>query len=141
MNSRQRLLNCIFHKPVDRVPVSTYELVGWNSNSWENKEPSYKRLMDIIRKHTDCVYMMNPEFKQSSTPPSTEIKAWDSGEKHFEKVVHHTPKGDLEAVYRNDKGIYTTWTLEHFLKDVEDIDKYLSMPYEAPVVDMSEFYR
>ena len=64
MNSRERLLKCIRHEPIDRVPISTYELVGWNNDAWENKEPSYRKLMNAIREYTDCVYMTDPGFKE-----------------------------------------------------------------------------
>jgi len=57
MNSTQRLLACLHGRQPDRVPVSTYELVGWNPAAWENNQPSYARLMEFIRRHTDCMLM------------------------------------------------------------------------------------
>jgi len=49
MNSRERLLNVLEGNPTDRVPISTYELCGFNSNSFENNESSYRNLMEYIR--------------------------------------------------------------------------------------------
>ena len=70
--SRERLLAAMACTAADRVPISTYELVGWNEDAWENKEPSYRRLMDVIREKTDCIYMTvwigrprNPTAQQS----------------------------------------------------------------------------
>lgn len=57
MNSKERLLSAIKIKPLDRVPISTYELNGWNFTSFENTEPSYGKLMNVIREKTDCLYM------------------------------------------------------------------------------------
>ena len=39
MTSRERLLRTMHREPVDRVPVSTYELNGYNPNSFENVAP------------------------------------------------------------------------------------------------------
>lgn len=60
MTGRERLIAALDHRIVDRVPISTYELVGYNSKSWENLDPSYGRLMDEIREKTDCVCMWDP---------------------------------------------------------------------------------
>ena len=140
MNSRERLLKCIRHQPVDRVPISTYELVGWNSETWENKEPSYKRLMDNIRCYTDCIYMIDPGFKGVSNP-IPDIEEWYEGASHFIRRIYHTGNRELISLHRTDKGIYTTWTLKHLLEGIPDIDTYLSMPYEPPELDMTAFYK
>ena len=60
MTSRERLLNAIRCRPVDRVPINTYELCARNSQSFENNQPSYQGLMQFIREHTDAVAMWNP---------------------------------------------------------------------------------
>ena len=140
MNARERILSCIRHDPIDRVPISTYELVGWNEKSWENSEPSYRRLMDAIREYTDCIYMSYPETVERQDD-SLEVREWDEGDRHFTEKVFHTPRGDLTALYRTDRGIYTTWTLKHPLRDISDIDRYLSMHYESPEIRMDVFDR
>ena len=55
MDSTERLLHAIRREPTDRVPISTYELVGWDADSWENRQPAYRRLMEVIRARTDCM--------------------------------------------------------------------------------------
>jgi len=57
MNSKERLLACMNGQVPDRVPISTYELCGYNPDSFENQDPSYAGLMALIRTHTDCIYM------------------------------------------------------------------------------------
>lgn len=139
MNSRERLLKCIKHEPIDRVPVSTYELVGWNSDAWENKEPSYRKLMDAIREHTDCIYMTDAGFQETPNPVM-EIQVWDESESHFTKKVYHTKCRDLESLHRIDDGVHTVWTIKHLLEDIADIDKYLSIPHDPPILNMDRFY-
>jgi hypothetical protein len=44
MDSKERLLKCIKHEPIDRVPVSTYALIDWHEI-----EPSYQAFADYIK--------------------------------------------------------------------------------------------
>lgn len=134
MNSKERLLNTFHRKPVDRVPISVYELCGYDRNLWANCEPSYERLMNAIREHTDCLLMLNPDFEYGKVNELTGIKSWREGSSVFEEHIIHTPKGDLHALYRNDDSIHTRWTIEHLLKDIEDIDRYLSLDFSQPNV-------
>lgn len=138
MDSRERLLNCLNGRPVDRVPISTYELVGYNSEAWENKEPSYKRLMDEIRARTDCFYMAEPDWMESERIERS-VETWREGNSTFTRTVLWTAKGPLEKLTREDDGIHTIWHLKHFLSDLSDIDHYLGIPYEPPKVDFRRF--
>ncbi len=140
MTSKERLLKCIRHEPIDRVPISTYELVGWNENSWENREESYSELMDAIRDYTDCIYMLNPGVRDVPNQAAN-VEEWHEGSSTYLKKTYCTVRGDLECLYREDKGIHTTWTLKHLLEDISDTDKYLSIPYKSPVFDMETFDR
>jgi hypothetical protein len=142
-SSRARLLAAMACTTADRVPISTYELVGWNENSWENKEPSYRRLMDTIRAKTDCIYMTGVNWKvakRDEPAPRVEVQTWREGVSQYRRVVRHTPKGSLQSLHRVDDGVHTTWTLEHPLKSIEDIDSYLAIPWYPPEVDMTRFY-
>jgi hypothetical protein len=138
LSSRERLLRCLRHQPTDRVPISTYELVGWNENAWENNEPSYARLMRAICKKTDCIYMLQPDWK-CPTIGGIETESWREGKSAFSRTTLQTPKGKLTTLHRLDDDLHTLWVLEHLLKDIEDIDPYLSVPYEAPELDMARF--
>lgn len=140
LTSKERLLRCIKHQPIDRVPISSYELVGWNENAWENREKSYRVLMNAIRKYTDCIYMMDPDFREMPNPAS-EIIEWNEGGSNFIKKIFHSPGGDLVSLSRSDAGVHTVWTLKHLLEDIGDIDKYLSLPYQPSEIDMKGFYK
>ncbi|HEY0866134.1 MAG TPA: uroporphyrinogen decarboxylase family protein [Fimbriimonas sp.] len=134
MTSRQRLLNALELKPTDRVPISTYELVGCNSQAWENHQPSYRRLMDAIRSRTDCVAMWNPgsdaRFLCSSHPVEIEsVESRDGACTTFRNTMH-TPKGDLTQTLQIFDDVNTVWQVEHWCKSPEDVDKALSVPYQ-----------
>ncbi len=153
MTSRERLLAVLDGRIPDRVPISCYELVGWDMNDWYNQRESYKPLMDIVREKIDCVYMAHlptPVFgnaaddvKDGGTVLQSdriEIETWREGNSIYRKVIWHSPKGDLTSLHRTDDNIYTTWTLEHLLKEIDDIDKYLSMDgQQIDEPDMTEF--
>jgi len=100
--SRQRLLTALSCGVPDRVPVSTYELVGFNSHAPENKEPSYQRLMERIRRDTDCIAMWwqggNEQFLASSHKVEREVQRQRTGNRTRTTVTLHTPKGDLQNV-------------------------------------------
>ncbi|MBN1808255.1 MAG: hypothetical protein JW909_04245 [Planctomycetes bacterium] len=139
MTSRERLLAVMNGVLPDRVPVSTYELAGWNSAAWENSEPSYSRLMDYIRRNSDCIAMWGPSWSNAglgglfttwTDTVDAERETWMEGERRVTRTVVHTPGGDITAVDANDPGIYTTWHLEHFCKSAEDVERVLSIPYE-----------
>src|SRR3989339_1208489 len=138
MNSKERLLNVLKGKPVDRVPISTYELVGWNQDSWENNEPSYKKLMDYIRKNTDCMHMISAGY-DTFGGCETKKKTWQEGGSEFTRTTVPTPKGDLVKLTRSDENIKTDWVLEHLFKTPEDLDKYLSMPFENKEPDLTQY--
>jgi uroporphyrinogen-III decarboxylase len=130
LTSKERLLRTWRREPTDRVPVSTYEMVGWDMNSWYNKQPSYKKLMQVIREKTDCLYSCSYSAPDLAEQKYRTVEKWEEGDLVFHKVTLHTPKGNLTAVYRDQKGLLTTWTTEHFLKTIDDLDKWLSLPYE-----------
>ena len=134
MTSRERLLRTLRREPVDRVPISSYELNGWNPDSFENKAPSYRRLMDKIRADTDCIYMWGwGPWADSGLWESRSETAADGSTTTYSRL--RTPKGDLTRTRMTRPSIHTTWTTEHLLKSVEDIDRYLSVVPELFRID------
>lgn len=136
MTSRERLMAVLRKHIPDRVPISTHELVGWNASTWENQEASYKGLMEYVREKTDCIYMTGVATVNNYLRDHTQVKQWQEGSSTYTRTTIHTPKGDLTCLDRVDKGIYTAWHLEHFVKDSADIEKYLSIPDDLEPVDI-----
>jgi len=52
MTGRERLLQTLTCRVPDRVPISTYELCGFNSRAFENNDPS-ARLMVVANYNND----------------------------------------------------------------------------------------
>ena len=134
MNSRQRLLTALACQTPDRVPISTYELVGYDTHLLENNDPSYAHLMQAIREKTDCLAMWNPgsneRFLCSSANVPIETHQSREGDRVITHSTLHAPKGDLTQTTVREDNINTVWQIEHWCKTLEDVDVALSVPYE-----------
>lgn len=145
MNARERLLAVLDGQPTDRVPISTYELVGYNSAAFENRQPSYQTLMDVIRRDTDCICMWNPASNEayglSSVAVPVDIQT-EVGDRFIKtQRTLHTPKKSLTATGQVQHSVHTTWQTEHFCKTSGDVDAWLSIPYQPVQYDFSDFAR
>ena len=146
MTSRERLLGAIRLQPIDRVPINTYELCGFNSNSFENRQESYRELMDFIRAHTDTATMWNPSgngsLGMSAYPTEVETAIERSGRFRVFSRRAKTPSGRiLTATDRVYDDVFTTWHTEHWCKDLDDVDAYLSIPFVPVQYDFSDYAR
>jgi hypothetical protein len=145
VTSRERLLAALACQAPDRVPISTYELVGNNTRSFENNDPSYARLMQAIREKTDCVCMWNPisnaVFLESSYAVDMDVEEFREGNVTVCRKTVRSPKGDIHQTTKVADNVYTTWQTEHWCKSVEDVDRALSVPYEPVEYDASDYAR
>jgi len=155
MTSRERLLKALAIEEADRVPISCYEMVGWDLDNWYNHQSSYRDLMQLVRDRTDCIYMGHLPGRMPGKLPDrvlvekgegaekwrdcVTIDRWREGKSEFVRTTYHTPRGELTQLDRRDDDVFTTWTLEHPLKTIEDIDKYLSIEWELGDMDLNEF--
>ncbi len=149
---RRRLLTALECGTPDRVPINTYELAGCDSKDWYNLQPSYASLMERIRSSTDCItnwdpapvtdkYIATERFLCSDYPVEVDVHEETHGTETTTTRVVHTPAGDLRSVTMTDSLIHTTWTLEHFCKSLDDVDRALSVPYEPGSYDASDLPR
>jgi hypothetical protein len=145
MNSRERILTALRCEAPDRVPISTYELVGYNSKAFENNDPSYTRLMNAIREQTDCICMWNPDsnatFLESSYPVEMDVYEYQEGHVTICEKTLHAPKERLTQTTKAVDGIHTIWQIEHWCKTLEDVDTALSIPYEPLKYDAEDYSR
>ena len=145
MTSRERLLAAILREKTDRVPISTYELAGYNSYSFENNQPSYKNLMDFIREKTDCVCMWNQwsngRIAMSSYPAQIDSEVKKEANCTETRLILHTPEGELKSTHCVFDNVYTTWQTEYWCKTTRDVDKMLSVPFEPVTYNDSDYTR
>ena len=145
MTSRERILTALAGGMPDRVPVSTYELVGFNSRSFENNDPSYAGLMALIREKADCLCMWGPvsneTFLGSSHAVDMDVETVREGNATITRRTLHTPLGDLTSATKVFDDVHTTWQLEHWCKEPADVDRALSVPYAPLDYDVSDHAR
>ena len=109
MTSRQRILAAARRQPVDRLPVSLYELDDV-SDGWAAGEPSYRPLLELQRRCGDLFAFAACGAGLFEDPS----EARDSCET-FESRID-TPRGPLRRISRRDRGIATTWTIKHWIE-------------------------
>lgn len=137
VTSRERLLAAIKGEIPDRVPVSCYELNAHNPDQFENREPSYGRLMAAIRELGDEMHMIGTGgWANAAERIETHTRTDELG-RRITRQVWHTPKGDLTRLDRVDPNIHTTWHIEHWCKDLNDLDRFMAVPFEPAAVDRS----
>ncbi len=140
MTSRQRLLAAIRRMPVDRVPVTLYELHDFGG-SWAAAEPSYRPLLDLQASLGDTFVPMAAAAALLSDPNRIQTGAQLAEREGVTRRRVETPHGPLTSVSRSDPGIVTTWTLKHFIETDEDIERFLSIPYQFTPPDAEETHR
>ena len=146
LTSRQRLLNTLDSKPVDRIPISLYEFDG-AYDSWIYQYPEYQAILDYARapletspfltgnRKTDKLYFWGPKsdipniYYGELEKENILTTSWKEKNSTFIKRNLKTPKGELITQSRQDDGIHTGWKIEYFCKTAEDAEKILSLPY------------
>jgi uroporphyrinogen-III decarboxylase len=145
MNSRQRILTALKCQAPDRVPISTYELAGYNTQAVENNDPSYFELMQAIREKTDCLAMWNPDsnerFLGTAYPAEMAAQTWREEDRTVTHTTLQTPQGPLTQTIKRLDNLNTPWQTEHWCKTVEDVDRALSLPYVPVTYDASDYAR
>jgi hypothetical protein len=111
--------------------------------------------MDMVREKTDCLYMAalpaapfgnaadavrGVDSQPTSLNKNITTKKRREGKSQFIETTYHTPKGELKSLHRTDDDIFTVWTIEHLLKDIDDIDRYISFDWQqAGALDLTGF--
>jgi hypothetical protein len=138
MNRRDRLMASLKGEPVDRPAVSFYELNGLDEKPEDPdplnifSHPSWRSLLELTREKTDRIVMRRVAFKDVLSDPLEEIAEVERFSKDGSLYAVKTIKvGNrvLTARTRQDPEVNTVWTLEHLLKDAQDLKAFLQIPF------------
>ncbi len=142
MNRRERLMRSIQGVSVDRPPVSFYEINGLDEQPDDAdpfnifNHPSWRPLIELARQHSDRIVMRNAPFINAPPDPldeRTTVENWrDAQGRLFQRRTVRAGKRWLTSLTRRDPQVNTLWTVEHLLKDIEDLRAYLQIPPVEP---------
>lgn len=137
MTRKDRMLAAMRRQPVDRVPYATYNFHPYGENS-HTREAAYAEMLDHVRTTAGALIKTgNGGLGEASTrrrPEMIETRTEGSGEARTITAVLHTPKGDLTSITRAPENKPAMVT-KPFIAQDEDITRYMSIPYEPPVID------
>ncbi|HOP79764.1 MAG TPA: uroporphyrinogen decarboxylase family protein [Armatimonadota bacterium] len=150
MTRRERLMSTLRGEPVDRPAVSFYEIGGWKPDPDDPdpyniyNDPSWRPLLALAENRTDLIRMVPPITKPAPGNPVKEFAAHESWEEHgsrFFKTTINVAGRTLTSLSRRDPEVDTVWTIEHLIKNVDDLKAFLQLPdeyfdYEADVSNL-----
>jgi len=148
-------------KPVDRPAVNFYEIGGFQIDPSDSDEfsygvltdnvyndPSWQPLLQLAEEQTDLIRM-----RSSVRPRSHEVVSGKSDSEtcrdEFFKTKKYVEKGcrfksttlkiggrNMTALTRRSPEVDTVWTVEHLLKNPEELKAYLELPGEIFAEDV-----
>jgi hypothetical protein len=149
MTRRERLTNTLNGNPVDRPPVSFYELNGFDEGR-DNPDPfnifshsSWKPLIDLTREKTDKIVTRGAPFLfNDPVAELSQVETFIRDESRFTIQKININGKTLTCQTRHDKDVFTVWTEEHLLKNVDDLKTYLQvpMPEHKGISDISHIF-
>ena len=148
MTSRERLIATLNGEKVDRPAVSFYEIGGFNIDPDDPDKynvynsPSWKPLLQLADNHTDIIRLASPVRADSHSSWSGNSKTnsgnsivkrsvWEDGDDRFARLTYSVGKKKLTSLTRRNKDIDTVWTIEHLLKNIDDVRTFLQLPDEV----------
>jgi hypothetical protein len=129
-------------KPVDRPAVNFYELGGFDVDPSDPDEfnvyndPSWLPLLKLAEEHSDLIRMRSP-VKSRSHEPAAARREFFKTEKFFadgcsfKRVTLKIAGRTMTSLTRRCPDLDTIWTLEHLLKNIDDLKAYLELPDEV----------
>ncbi|MHC4173486.1 MAG: uroporphyrinogen decarboxylase family protein [Planctomycetota bacterium] len=151
MNRRERLMATLRGEPVDRPAVNFYEIGGFQIDPSDPdrfnvyNDPSWQPLLQLAEEQTDLTRMrspVRPRSHETDVPPDKLDTDRDHDEffkvgkyiedgYSFHRITLKVGNKTMTSLTRRSPDIDTIWTLEHLLKNTDDLKAYLELPDEA----------
>ncbi len=137
MTRRERLMATLNGKPVDRPAVSFYEIGGFRVDTADPSpfniysSPDWKPLLELAEEKSDLIRMCGPSRLSLDPELMKERQTIESVIRDGSQYIRRSVRAGgrtLTSLQRRDPGINTTWTLEHLLKDTDDLKAFLTLP-------------
>jgi hypothetical protein len=141
MNRRERLMATLAGQPVDRPPVSFYEINGLDEKADDANpfniysHPSWAPAIRLAREATDRIVMRGVPLIGAPPDPLAELTTTETGWRDGSFYTHTSVRigqRTLNTTTRRDPDVNTVWEIEHPLKGPEDVAAFLSVPLPPP---------
>ncbi|MBA7609695.1 hypothetical protein ES703_16886 [subsurface metagenome] len=136
-------------KPVDRPAVNFYEVGGFKVDPSDPDEfnvyndPSWQPLLQLAEEQTDLIRMRSSVRPRSHEPrPSERRDEFFKTEEYVDRGCRFTSTTlkiggkNMTSLTRRSPEVDTVWTVEHLLKNPEDLKAYLELPGEIFAEDV-----
>jgi hypothetical protein len=152
MTRRERLIATLRGEPVDRLAVNFYEIGGFDVNPSDPDEfnvyndPSWQPLLQLAEQQSDLIRMRSPVRPRGHEPALGKVEtvdAWHPRDEffktekfladgcRFKRVTLKIAGRTMTSLTRRSPDLDTVWTLEHLLKNTDDLKAYLELPDEV----------
>lgn len=140
MTRRERLMATLRGEAADRPAVNFYEIGGFDVNPSDDDEfniynsPDWKPLLQLAEEQTDLIRMRSAKMKPA--PGNCRDKFFTTeryaeGGSRFTRTTLRVGGREMTHLSRRNPDTDTGWTLEHLLKDADDVRAYLELPDEV----------
>lgn len=143
-------------RPVDRPAVSFYEIGGFKIDPSDDSEfnvykyPSWQPLLELAEEKTDIIRMVssvsdksheqyvtgNAAAEKSCFDEFFTVKEYCQDRCRFVHTTLRIAGRTMTSLTRRSPEVDTTWTIEHLLKDTDDVKAYLQLPDEVFAEDI-----
>jgi len=125
-------------EPVDRPAVNFYEIGGFQIDPSDPdafnvyNDPSWGPLLQLAEEHTDLIRMRSPVKSRCHEVDMSHYKVEEFVEEgcRCQRITLKAGGRTLTSLTRRSPDVDTIWTIEHLLKDVDDLKAYLEAPDE-----------
>ena len=144
MTRRERLMATLRGEPVDRPAVSFYEIGGWKFDINDPdpfniyNSPDWWPLIRLAEEETDLIRMMKAERSEADNNcwhAFFKERTYIQNGSRYAQLTLNVAGRTMTSVSRRDPETATVWTIEHLLKDINDIKAYLQLPDQAFAYD------
>jgi hypothetical protein len=148
MTKRERYLTALRCEEPDRTPIvirgvnPLQKTAGWPPS----RHPSFLPLIDVVAEQTEWVYRWHPteETLLSSAPDAaiyTEIIDSDKDGFRERVKIFETPGGRMKTIDYIGLDGQPGMTKKYLIESQDDVERFLSIPYEFKKPDTTSFFK
>ena len=141
---RERLMATLRGEPVDRPAVNFYEVGGFDVDPADPDEfnvyndPSWQPLLELAEQQTDLIRLRSPVKSRSHEVDAGnacgeffKTEKYSEGGCRCSRVTLTIAGRTMTSLTRRSPDVDTVWTVEHLLKNTDDLKAYLELPDEV----------